>query len=315
MRVARSFHVGFRPGSSIRSIPEPSALFSAVRSQRSARSIAARRARRAIASVRTAILMTEADSNSDVAVVLVGAPALEVPRRDADPALAPRRRRRHRGVDAATSGARRRSSRSRRAGRAAPSGGERARAVAIRLIRRTPSTLIALLDPRARGPASTLPGPISSARSTPCRASRCTDSTQRTGESIWRTSASRSAPPAVAAAASTLVTTGSARVGERRRRRAAASSARAPATSARSGTAPTPAAGSRAWPRARGTPRRRARRPRRARRSRSARASCSWPATTTSPCAASRQAASTSSGARPTIAAIAPDARRARPPA
>ena len=61
--VARSFHVGFKPGSSIRSIPEPSALFSAVRSQRSERSTRPSRTP-AIASVRMAILMTEADSNS-----------------------------------------------------------------------------------------------------------------------------------------------------------------------------------------------------------------------------------------------------------
>ena len=63
MSVARSFHVGFRPASSIRSVPEPSALFASVRSQRADRSTVPSRTR-AIASVRTAILMTEADSNS-----------------------------------------------------------------------------------------------------------------------------------------------------------------------------------------------------------------------------------------------------------
>ncbi len=65
MSVIRSFHVGFNPGSRIRSVPEPSAFFSSERVQRSDReSVPART--RAIASVRIAILMTDADSNSSV---------------------------------------------------------------------------------------------------------------------------------------------------------------------------------------------------------------------------------------------------------
>src|SRR3954462_10448277 len=62
---------------------------------------------------------------------------------------------------------------------------------------------------RRVSPESTLPGPTSTKAWTPKPAStRSTDSTQRTGLSICRTSASRAASPVVTGAASTLVTTG-----------------------------------------------------------------------------------------------------------
>src|SRR5450759_6901 len=66
IRVIRSFHVGFRPGSSTRRVPEPSAFFSSVRVHRSGSEIFPARTS-AIASVRMAILITEADSNASAA--------------------------------------------------------------------------------------------------------------------------------------------------------------------------------------------------------------------------------------------------------
>ena len=205
------------------------------------------------------------------AVVLVGAPRLDVARGHAHPALAPRLGPRHRGIEGRSGRRRRRARRGERRQRQDPR----------RSYPAYPSTLMPFSMRRTR-PASTLPGPISSARSTPSRASSWTVSTQRTGESIWRARASRRASPRSRRPHRRW----SRPAGARRRRaprRAAASSSRAPATSARSGRAPTPAARSRAWPRARGTPRRRAPRPPHGRRSRSARASCSWPGTRTRP--------------------------------
>ena len=217
--------------------------------QRSDEVDAALARRAAIASVRTAILMTEADSNSASAVVLVACARSR--------GAAPRRRsgsrtrssRRDRGVDAATSAP---------AGAASRSAAEqdasarRRRATATRRTAHPAyaSTLTALLDPpheagehvarpdlerrvdalRERGAAPTRPS---------ARASRSGARARRAARA-----------PSVAGARVHVRHDGHARVAKRGRLEERASSSRAPAPSARSGTAPRRAAGSRAWRRA-----------------------------------------------------------------
>ena len=85
-----------------------------------------------------------------------------------------------------------------------------------------------------------------------------TTSSQRTAPETWRTSASIAAAPSRFGSASTLATTGRRGSRDGQRRAAAAPAAPPPASSARSGTARSPRAGSPAWRRA-PSPRRRPR--------------------------------------------------------
>src|SRR6266536_1141877 len=141
-------------------------------------------------------------------VVLIGEVALEVTRRDADPAPAQPRADVYGGVDRGGDGRRNGSQmRSRAAGRKEQGddgcGAETpSHASPPQASTRIPFSI------RRTSPRRTLPGPISSPRSTPSRASARTLSTQRTGESICRTRASRSRLPRHAGSASTSLPTG-----------------------------------------------------------------------------------------------------------
>ena len=260
--------------------------------------------------------MTEADSNSAVAVVLVRASALEVPRRHAHRGTgsAPPPRRRRRRTAARRSG--RRSARVAHAGaetrpteREDPRTGRRSR-LRIPLDLDRPSRSAAR-GPRARCPAR------SRARGRRPRAPAAGPSRPSAPESRSGARARRAARrPRLAAAASTLVTTGSAA----RRRRPPRSSSGVIFVARRRHQRAVEGRRDRQRDRALGPAREaglrtRARRRRHARRSRSARASCSWRATTVSPCAASRQAASTLAGCEAHDRRHRARRRPARPPA
>ena len=174
MSVARSFQVGFSPGSSSRSGPDASALFCSEQ-------------RPAFGEIDSAVadcrhrLREHGDLDDrgglelGAAVVRVGAPALEVTRRDAHPALAPLRGPPHGRVERRLGGARARARREKRDAR-----GEREGPFQSKI--QNPKSKIETHPPyastriplsmRRTSPASTLPGPISRARSTPSRARR-----------------------------------------------------------------------------------------------------------------------------------------------